>query len=74
MPTNFNGSVKKYNINFNTNQTFFKNKMNVNFSLMYSYTDNSDFNTKNKITNAKITLAILEVLPIFLTPIYSTKI
>jgi hypothetical protein len=24
MPTNFNGSVKKYNINFNTNQTFFK--------------------------------------------------
>ena len=27
--------------------------MNVNFSLMYSYTDNSDFNTKNKITNAK---------------------
>ena len=53
MPTNFNGSVKKYNINFNTNQTFFKNKMNVNFSLMYSYTDNSDFNTKNKITNAK---------------------
>lgn len=53
IPTNFNGSVKKYNINFNTNQTFFKNKMNVNFSLMYSYTDNSDFNTKNKITNAK---------------------
>lgn len=53
IPTNFDGNVKKYNINFNTNQTFFKNKLNVNLNVMYSYTDNSDFNKKNNLVNAK---------------------
>ena len=53
IPTNFDGSVKKYNINFNTNQTLLKNKLNINLNLMYSYTDNSDFNKRNNLVNAK---------------------
>ena len=53
IPINFNGAVKKYNVNFNTNQTFLKNKLNVNLSINYSYTDNSDFYAKNNIINAK---------------------
>lgn len=53
IPTNFDGSVKKYNINFNTNQTLLKNKLNVNLNLMYNYTDNSDFNKRNNLVNAK---------------------
>lgn len=53
IPTNFDGAVKRYNVNFNTNQTFFKNKLNINLNLMYSYTDNSDFNKKNNLVNAR---------------------
>lgn len=53
IPINFNGAVKKYTVSFNTNQTFLKNKLNVNLSLNYSYTDNSDFYAKNNIINAK---------------------
>lgn len=53
MPINFNGAVKKYYVNFNTNQTFFKNKLSINLSLSYNYTDNSDFNAKNRLLNAK---------------------
>ncbi len=34
-------------------QTNLKNKLNVNLSINYSYTDNSDFYTKNNIINAK---------------------
>lgn len=52
MPTNFDGKVKRYSVNFNTNQTFLKNKLNVNVNLGANYTDNSDFNTKNNL-NAK---------------------
>lgn len=49
MPTNFNGKVKRYSLNANTNQTFLKNKLNININLGINYTDNSDFNEKNNI-------------------------
>lgn len=52
MPTNFDGRVERLSGNFNTNQTFFKNKLNVNLNVGVEYSDNSDFNAKNKI-NAK---------------------
>ncbi|WHF52604.1 outer membrane beta-barrel protein [Chryseobacterium gotjawalense] len=51
-PTNFDGRVETLSGNFNTNQTFFKNKLNVNVNVGVNYTDNSDFNKRNKI-NAK---------------------
>lgn len=49
MPANFKGRTNRYSANFNTNQTFFKNKLNVNVNLGLNYIDNSDFNTKNKL-------------------------
>lgn len=52
MPDNFKGKSERYNLNFNTNQTFFKNKLSVNFNIGLNYLDNSDFNTKNNL-NAK---------------------
>lgn len=53
MPTNFDGKVEKYTLNLSTNQTFFKNKMNVNLNVNLNYTDNSDFNKKNNLPNVK---------------------
>ena len=53
MEDNFPGKVAKYGLNFNTNQMFLKNKLNVNLSLNFNYTDNSDFNAKNNLKNAK---------------------
>ena len=52
MPENFSGLVQKFSLNFNTNQTFFSNKLNVNLNAGINYTDNSDFNGKNN-QNAK---------------------
>lgn len=52
MPENFSGLVQKFSLNFNTNQTFFSNKLNVNLNAGINYTDNSDFNGKNNL-NAK---------------------
>lgn len=49
MPANFKGRTNRYSANFNTNQTFFKNKLNVNVNLGLNYIDNSDFNTRNKL-------------------------
>lgn len=48
-PGNFTGKVQKYYIYANTNQTFLKNKLSVNLGVGWNYTDNSDFNTKNKL-------------------------
>ncbi|MXS69747.1 outer membrane beta-barrel protein [Flavobacteriaceae bacterium W22] len=48
-PQNFNGKVHKYFINANTNQTFFKNKLNVNVGFGWNYIDNSDFNQRNDL-------------------------
>ncbi|MDR2205580.1 MAG: TonB-dependent receptor [Flavobacteriaceae bacterium] len=49
MPTNFDGRVESYSLNFNTNQTFLKNKLSVNLNFWINYTDNSDFNRKNNL-------------------------
>ena len=49
MPTNFDGRVERYSLNFNTNQTFIKDKFNVNLNLYLNYSDNSDFNNRNDI-------------------------
>lgn len=43
------GRVNKYGVNFNVNQNFFKDKLNINFNANYRYTDNSDFNKTNNI-------------------------
>ncbi len=51
-PENFKGKSERYSANFNTNQTFFKNKLNVNLNLGINYIDNSDFNKRNN-TGAK---------------------
>lgn len=51
-PDNFKGKVEKFYLSANTNQNFLKNKLNVNLSLGWSYTDNSDFNTRNKLERA----------------------
>ncbi len=50
--SNFAGKVHKYYVFANTNQTFFKNKFTVNVGLGWYYIDNSDFNLKNKLSNA----------------------
>lgn len=51
-PENFKGKVEKFYLSANTNQSFIKNKLNVNLSLGWAYTDNSDFNTRNKLEGA----------------------
>ena len=48
-PQNFNGKVHKYSVNANTNQTFLKNKLNVNLGFGWNYIDNSDFNQRNDL-------------------------
>lgn len=48
-PTNFDGRVERYSLNFNTNQSFFKNKLSINLNVSGNYTDNSDFNTRNNL-------------------------
>lgn len=50
--TNFLGKVHKYFVYANTNQSFLKNKLNVNLSLGWNYIDNSDFNTRNSLSRA----------------------
>ncbi|KUJ51060.1 outer membrane beta-barrel protein [Chryseobacterium sp. JAH] len=50
--TNFVGKVHKYYLFANTNQSFLKNKLNVNFGFGWNYLDNSDFNTRNRIEGA----------------------
>ncbi|MBK1895386.1 outer membrane beta-barrel family protein [Chryseobacterium paridis] len=52
-PGNFSGKVQKYYLFANTNQTFLKNKLNVNVGFGWYYIDNSDFNEKNKLEGAK---------------------
>lgn len=52
MSENFIGKSEKYSIYANTNQTFLKNKLNINLGIGINYTDNSDFNKKNNL-NAK---------------------
>lgn len=49
LPANFIGRVERYSVNVNTNQTFLKNKLNVNVNLGVNYIDNSDFNTRNQL-------------------------
>lgn len=49
MPVNFNGKSVRYSLNLNTNQTFLKNKLNVNLNFGLNYIDNSDFNNKNNL-------------------------
>lgn len=51
-PENFKGKVEKFYLSANTNQSFINNKLNVNLSLGWAYTDNSDFNTRNKLEGA----------------------
>lgn len=48
-PANFIGKVQKYFLYANTNQSFIKNKLNVNLSFGWNYLDNSDFNKKNEL-------------------------
>ncbi len=59
MEDNFTGKSERYSLYANTNQTFLKNKLNVNLGAGINYTDNSDFNAKNKL-NAKDYLTNLE--------------
>ncbi|MCX8525632.1 outer membrane beta-barrel family protein [Chryseobacterium formosus] len=47
--TNYIGKVHKYNLFANTNQSFLKNKLNVNLSFGWNYIDNSDFNERNDL-------------------------
>ncbi|MBL1223264.1 outer membrane beta-barrel protein [Chryseobacterium sp. L7] len=49
LPANLNGKVQKYYLFANTNQTFLKNKLNVNVGVGWYYIDNHDFNEVNKI-------------------------
>ena len=49
IPTNFDGKVERYSLNFNTNQTFLKNKLTINFNVGANYLDNSDFNERNNL-------------------------
>lgn len=51
-PDNFKGKVEKFYLSASTNQNLIKNKLNVNLSLGWAYTDNSDFNTRNKLEGA----------------------
>jgi len=51
-PDNFKGKVEKFYLSASTNQNFIKNKLNVNLSLGWSYTDNSDFNIRNGLKAA----------------------
>lgn len=51
-PDNFKGKVEKFYLSASTNQNFIKNKLNVNLSLGWAYTDNSDFNTRNRLEGA----------------------
>ena len=48
-PTNFSGRVDRYSLNASTNQTFLKNKLNLNLNFGLNYTDNSDFKEKNNL-------------------------
>ena len=50
-PVNFDGKSERYSLNVNTNQTFLKNKLNVNLSFGFNYTDNSDFNLRNNLNS-----------------------
>lgn len=50
--TNFTGKVHKYYLFANTNQSFLKNKLNVNLGFGWNYLDNSDFNTRNQLEGA----------------------
>lgn len=50
---NFPGKVAKYSLTLSTNQTFFKNKLSVNLDIYLNHTDNSDFNAKNHLVDAK---------------------
>lgn len=52
-PDNFKGKVERFNLSASTNQNFLKNKLNVNLSLGWSYTDNSDFNIRNGLKGAQ---------------------
>lgn len=52
-PDNFKGRVQKYYLFANTNQTFLKNKLTVNVGFGWYYMDNSDFNLKNNLENAR---------------------
>lgn len=49
LPANLNGKVQKYYLFANTNQTFFKNKLNVNVGAGWYYIDNHDFNLVNEL-------------------------
>lgn len=49
LPVNFVGKSARYSLNFNTNQSFFSGKMNVNMSFGGEYLDNSDFNRRNNL-------------------------
>ncbi len=52
-PDNFKGKVEKFYLFANTNQNLLKNKLNVNFGIGWYYIDNSDFNSRNGLINAK---------------------
>ncbi|MGG5209829.1 outer membrane beta-barrel protein [Chryseobacterium sp. MIQD13] len=49
LPANFSGKVQKYYLFANTNQTFLKNKLNVNVGIGWYYIDNHDFNEVNDL-------------------------
>ncbi|MFN1217169.1 TonB-dependent receptor domain-containing protein [Chryseobacterium kwangjuense] len=51
LPANLNGKVQKYYLFANTNQTFLKNKLNVNVGVGWYYIDNHDFNEVNKLAS-----------------------
>ncbi|WP_426474099.1 outer membrane beta-barrel protein [Chryseobacterium balustinum] len=51
--SNFTGNVHKYFLYANTNQSFLKNKLSVNFSFGWNYIDNSDFNERNDLKGDK---------------------
>ncbi|MGG7438610.1 outer membrane beta-barrel protein [Chryseobacterium arthrosphaerae] len=49
LPVNLNGKVQKYNLFANTNQTFLKNRLNINLGVGWNYIDNHDFNEVNNL-------------------------
>lgn len=53
MPTTYYGRVNNYSVYANTNQSFLKNKLNINLNLGVSYTDNSDFKQRNNFVGMK---------------------
>lgn len=53
MPTTYYGRINNLSLYASTNQTFLKNKLNVNINIGLTHTDNSDFKQRNDFVGMK---------------------